>query len=480
MLVKRIFGRLLPKTLILFVAVTIIAIWLAISTEWYFLAALPAVLLLAAVSLADYSKIFYLLLFCIPVSTELVLPNGFGTDLPTEPLIIGLMGIFLYQIAKYPKFVKLQFFKHPISIFILLHLAWIALTTITASDPFVSVKFLLAKTWYVLVFYYLAGSLLRTKKSLATAFWCVLIPLLFTVLVINIRHASYGFSFESIYQVLHPFYRNHVAYACIIAVMIPFVFFALTWYKEQKGKRYFLLAAFVFLLFSLYLSYTRAAYIAVIMAAILYFVIKLRAIRYVLLLAFGLSAVGIVFLANQNQYLEYAPDYDKTISHTEFDDLIAATYNLEDISLMERFYRWVSGFFMIKEKPLLGFGGGNFYNYYKPYTVNSFRTYVSDNPEKSGIHNYYLMIAVEQGLIGLFIFIGLICVALLKAEQAYHRSRNALRKSWIMATTLSFFSILVVLIINDLIETDKIGSFFFLTLAVLVNLDLMSKEQKEA
>ncbi|MEM9850007.1 MAG: O-antigen ligase family protein, partial [Bacteroidota bacterium] len=435
----------IPKPLLLFTVVTVVASWLAIATELYFLAALPILAIIIGISISDYRKIFYLLLICIPLSTELVLPNGFGTDLPTEPLIIGLMGIFLYQLAKHPNLVDVRFFKHPISLLLLLHLGWLGLTTITSADPFVSFKFLLAKIWYIIVFYWLAGSLLRSKKSLRIAFWCVFIPLLFTLVVTNIRHATYGFSFESIYRVLHPFYRNHVAYACIIAVLFPFVFFAIAWYKKRKGIHYFLIASFLFLCISLYLSYTRAAYIAVLLSVVVYFVIRFRLMKQVLLLALASSIVGLLFLSHQNQYLEYAPDYDKTITHTEFNDLIEATYNLEDISLMERFYRWIGGFFMVKEKPLLGFGGGNFYNFYQSYTINSFRTYVSDNPEKSGIHNYYLMLAVEQGLVGLLIFIALIALTLLKAEQAYHQCRHHLRKNWIMATVLSFFIILVVL-----------------------------------
>ncbi|MEL6720627.1 MAG: O-antigen ligase family protein, partial [Bacteroidota bacterium] len=78
----------------------------------------------------------------------------------------------------------------------------------------------------------------------------------------------------------------------------------------------------------------------------------------------------------------------------------------------------------------------------------------------------------EQGIPGLLFFVLLCFTALLKAEQAYHRCVNALRKSWIMTTVLSFSIIMITLIINDLIETDKIGSFFFILLALLVNFDL--------
>lgn len=469
------FWKEIPLPLLVFGALTLLSVLGAIVTEVYYLAALPAAVLLIVWSIADYRKVFYLLLFSIPLSTEILLPNGFGTDLPTEPLMIGLMGIFIIQLAKNPNFVAVDFFRHPISFLILLHVAWIALTTFFSDDLLISVKYLLAKIWYIVVFYWLAGQLLTSKKALKTTFWCIVIPLLLTLVVINIRHATYGFTFDTIFRVLNPFYRNHVAYACVMAVVFPFVFFAIQWYKNHPKVSYFLIAAAVFMLVSIYLSYTRAAYLALAFSIVLYFIIRWQKTLYALLLAMVVSVLTIIQLVHQNNYLEYAPDYDKTISHTEFDDLLAATYQLEDISLMERFYRWIGGFYMVEAQPVLGFGPGNFYNFYQAYTVSSFRTYVSENPEKSGIHNYYLMVAVEQGLPGLIIFLLLCATTLLLAERAYHQCIHPLRRSFIMATTLSFAIVLIVLIINDLIETDKIGTLFFLQLALLVNFDLRKR-----
>ena len=34
------------------------------------------------------------------------------------------------------------------------------------------------------------------------------------------------------------------------------------------------------------------------------------------------------------------------------------------------------------------------------------------------------------------------------------------------------------LIINDLVETDKIGSFFFIMMAILINMDLKNAEER--
>jgi hypothetical protein len=49
-----------------------------------------------------------------------------------------------------------------------------------------------------------------------------------------------------------------------------------------------------------------------------------------------------------------------------------------------------------------------------------------------------------------------------------------------MAALLSFIVILSILILNDMVETDKIGSFFFFVLALLVGLDLRNKIKNPA
>ncbi|MFT5382853.1 MAG: O-antigen ligase, partial [Saprospiraceae bacterium] len=170
-------------------------------------------------------------------------------------------------------------------------------------------------------------------------------------------------------------------------------------------------------------------------------------------------------------------DYKNTIVHSKFDNLVEATINGEDVSTMERFYRWIAGFRMAAEKPITGFGPGNFYNFYKSYTVSSFETYVSDNPEKSGIHSYFLLMMVEQGFVGMIIFIALSFYALIKGEQVYHESRRITRKGIVMGAILSLVVINAFLLINDMIETDKMGTFFFMNLALIINMDIANKSE---
>ncbi len=462
-----------------FGVITLLCVFVAAITQWYYLIGVPAFLLLLYFTIVDFRTIFFLLLAFIPLSTEITLPNGFGTDLPTEPLIVGLMGVYLLYIARHSERMDAGFFRHPVTLLLLLHLGWILIATILSSLFLVSLKFLLAKFWYIITFYFLAGMLLQKPQDIRRMFWFILLPLLLTITVILARHATLGFTFESVYRVLSPFYRNHVAYAAIVATFVPFVWFMRQWYKPYSLMWWFLVGALLLLLVAIQLSYTRAAYAAIFVAAGAYFVIQFRLIKTVLVSVTILVILLTGFLAINNRYLDFAPDFERTITHTDFSNLLEATYQMEDISTMERVYRWIAGGYMSKEKPVFGFGPGNFYNFYWPYTVRSFETYVSDNPERSGIHSYYLMTLVEQGYIGLTIFILMLFYVFIRGERIYHQTEDPRRKQVVMIALLTIVVISTLQLINDLLETDKIGPFFFMAMAILVNIDIQNRHQTQ-
>ena len=181
------------------------------------------------------------------------------------------------------------------------------------------------------------------------------------------------------------------------------------------------------------------------------------------------------FLIYENKYLDFAPDYQKTITHYKFDNLLEATVKLEDISTMERVYRWVAGAHMLAEHPYMGFGPGNFYFFYKKYTVSSFRTYVSDNPEKSGMHNYYMMTLVEQGFIGLFLFLLMPICALIFGERCWHTMSPGFSRDLLMAAIMMLVIILAINFMNDMLETAKQGPFFFWALAIITMVALKQR-----
>lgn len=436
----------------------------------------PALIAFVFQLLIDYEKIYFLLFLSIPVSTEVFLTDHLATDLPTEPLIVGLMVIYFLILLTKPLSFDRNFIKHPLSLLILAHVAWIAVTTFTSSAVGFSFKFLLAKVWYVVSFFYLTGYLVKDEKKIIFLLWLVVIPLTMATTKVIIHHGTLQFGFKTINEACPPFFRNHVNYAAILSVFLPFLYYLR---KCTVGlKKRFLEIALVVLVFGVLTAYTRAAYVALAIIPFAYWIIHLRLVK----LAAVIATIGIIgllsFLITENKFLELVPT-EQTVAHTELSDIVSSTTELKDVSTMERYYRWIAGAEMIAKKPILGFGPGNFYHFYKHYTLNRFSTYVSDNPEKSGIHNYYLMTTLEQGVIGLIIFLLLIYTTIIYGEQVYHESKTRIRRDLVMAAILSTIVIDAFLLINDMIETDKIGSFFFFNIAIIVIIDLINKRNKK-
>lgn len=436
----------------------------------------PALIAFVFQLLIDYEKIYFLLFLSIPVSTEVFLTDHLATDLPTEPLIVGLMVIYFLILLTKPLSFDRKFIKHPLSLLILGHVAWIAVTTFTSSAIGFSFKFLLAKVWYVVSFFYFAGYLIKDEKKVNFLLWLVAIPLTLATTKVIIHHGSLAFGFKTINEACPPFFRNHVNYAAILSVFLPFLYYLRKWNIGLKKR--FLEIALGVVVFGVITAYTRAAYVALAIVPVAYWIIRLRLVKLAAVIA-TIFIIGILsFLITENKFLELVPT-DQTVAHTELSDIVSSTTELKDVSTMERYYRWIAGAEMIAKKPVLGFGPGNFYHFYKHYTLNRFSTYVSDNPEKSGIHNYYLMTTLEQGVIGLIIFLLLIYTTIIYGEQVYHESKTRIRRDLVMSAILSTIVIDAFLLINDMIETDKIGSFFFFNIAIIVIIDLANKRERE-
>lgn len=454
-----------------FAAATLLCLSVAVISRHYWIAVLPIGLLAAAQAVLNFRPYFWLLLVCIPLGTEVYLPGGVGTDLPTEALAILLSGIFLLHAARYWPDYEARTFLHPIALLLYVHVGWIAVTACFAEIPVISVKFLLAKGWYIGAFFLLPLLILREPDDVKRFAHCIFWPLLFVAVQSLIRHSFYGFSFMDQFRTMHPFMRNHVNYAGSLAAFTPWVGYLL-YRRKLAGRswgRWLLLLAPVWL-GAIFFSYTRAAYISVALSAIAFFVIRAGWLRPALALAF-VGALGVtVYFVQDDRYLAYAPDFQTTVSHSRFDNLINATYKLEDISTMERFYRWVAGGNMVPYRPYVGFGPGNFVPNYEAYTNNNFETYVSANEERSGIHNYFLMTTVEQGVPGLIFLLLFMGGILYFGQTLYLGQTDPLARAGIMAALLSIVVISAFSIINDLLETDKLGSLYFLATAIVLTM----------
>ena len=442
----------------------------ALYAETWAIAAVPLVLIGAVLVIKDVRILYYGFFALLPFSIEVEV-GPLGTDLPSEPMMLALTGVGILLFAQHFRSISSRYLTHPITMLLLLHLSWILVTSIFSLTPVYSFKFLVAKIWYIIPFYFLGFYMLRSHTDCHRLFKMIGIFLTIAVCIVLTRHAMLGFTFDTSNTVVYPIFRNHVSYAAIIVTILPYMW--VLWVTERKKWQ---LLAIAILVIGTYFSYTRAAHLCIFIMLGAYFVFKYNYGKLAISASLALGILFSCYMVSNNNFLRFAPDFDKTITHDNFENLVEATYKLEDISTMERVYRWVAGGYMIGRRPVLGVGPGGFYHNYTKHTVTSFETYVSDNPEKSGIHCYYLMVWVEQGTPGFLIFMALCIVLLIYGERTFRASTAIADRRIIIAATLSTVSICALCLINDLIETDKVGPFFFINAAIIVLYDLKNRK----
>ena len=182
--------------------ITLSSIISAIFFELYALFLIPLALLFIFLCIYNFSKIYYLLLFCIPISMEISVPGGFSTDLPAEPLMILMMGIFFLFLLTNKDYIPNKFLKSPIIQVLIIHLIWIFISALFAEIKLIAIKFFLAKIWYVSVFVFLTGLLIKTYKDFKNALLYITIPLIFTIVSVIGELYYSGFNFDSVVNVI--------------------------------------------------------------------------------------------------------------------------------------------------------------------------------------------------------------------------------------------------------------------------------------
>jgi O-antigen ligase len=440
---------------------------------WYqqlYLFLVPPALVLFYLLLQKPHLFFYVLLISIPWSIEYHFSSSLGTDLPDEPLmVLNAIAVVIYLIYNRKTILQKGWF-HPLIALLCAQFIWSFITVIWSTNILISVKYLLAKSWYLLAFAMAPIFFLNNRKRLTTAALLLAASMLLLVCVTMIRHYNRGFTFDTINESLTPFFRNHVNYSALLVCMVPLL---IAGYAPIKNKAVKISVVLFFLLTlaALYVSYARGAWLALIVGLFVYWLLAKRLLVKAFFGFLIFCLASFFYLKHGDRYLQFAPQFKKTIFHTDFREHLIATYELKDVSTAERFYRWVAGINMVKDKPITGYGPGTFYQNYWGYTVPAFKTWVSNNEEHSTVHNYFLLLLIEQGAPGLLLFLFLVGYAFYRAQHIYATAQDVFWRRTAAAIAVLLAMICTVNFLSDLIETDKIGSVFYTCIGVLVMLD---------
>ena len=446
-------------TLFLFVA----AIVLFITTKLVIVFFLP---LLALPILYISNKLIlqaYLLFASLAFSKDLQL-GTLSLDLPDEFLMITSSGaIIIFCIIN-----KAALLKHlkndALFTMLILSFIYLALNIFWSINPVLSIKYLLAKVWYFIPFAMGVFMFQQVQQKfifniIALLTYCSA----FAVSITLTYHIYLGLSFEKVNQACSLLFLNHVNYGSFIAIILPIAYYNYFYNSLYKKYKKINVMALLVLSIGLVESYCRSAWLAVIIAAIAVWLFYNKLLFKAAITSICLVTIFLLWLLSNNNYLRFKNNFSKTEFHTEFNQHWAATFNGKDVSNAERFYRWGAGMRMGAAYFPLGSGTNTFYPQYKKYSINAFKTWVSNNKEHSTVHNFYLLLFIEQGAFGLAFFIALILVLL---YQFQYKGMLHIHKKMVAMLVGIIVIILMQLTSSDVLESDKVGPFFYFVFAV--------------
>jgi putative inorganic carbon (HCO3(-)) transporter len=425
-------------------------------TQRFFLfSAVPAALAIILIAIVRYDYLLYFIVFTTPLSFnfEDLAVGGVGFYFPTEPLLFGLMLLFFLQaLRKSPLPIELR--KHPISILIFIQLVWLTLTTITSSLPMVSFKFLLSQLWFVTVLFFLVATAFKNKNNIERLIWLYIIPLCGVVIYTIVHHAQFNFSEETGHWVMSPFYKDHTSYGAVLALYYPVILCLFNKGNYTGLKRALILVGITILTAGLVLSYTRAAWVSLVISLGVYLILLLRIKGKVVLGVF--ATLLTVFIMYQPYIVDYMEKNDQDSSDNMMEHVESITNISSDASNLERLNRWGSAWRMFLDRPLVGFGPGTYQFKYAPFQLGSERTIISTNfGDVGNAHSEYLGPLAETGLIGLLIKLALIISVIALGVKLYKKLENQKDKAIALGLLLGLISYFIHGILNNYLDTDK-------------------------
>lgn len=456
---------------------------ICIAYEFYWLNLIPPAALIVLLAVIALDK---LILFCVlltPLSINLANSEiRLGLSLPVEPILAGILVLFILRILHEGTFDR-RVLRHPVSIAILLNLTWIFITSITSELPIISFKFLVSRLWFIVPFYFIGTQMFRDFKNVRRFLWLYIIPLTIVIGYTLFIHSQYRFNEDAAHWAMSPFYNDHTAYGAALAMFFP-ALLAFTFSKEYSNNIR-VIASILLLIFiiALIFSYTRAAWVSLAGALILYLIFIFR-VKFKWVLAVALIGGAFLFYSWTDILMKLEQNRQDTSNNLE-EHLQSISNISTDASNLERLNRWNSAFRMFHERPFFGWGPGTYSFVYAPFQMANEKTIISTNAGDMGnAHSEYIGPLCESGVLGTLTFLTVCITIIWTGWRLYYKLEKGPIRGTLVAIVLGVVTYLIHGLMNNFLDTDKASIPFWGFAAMLVAADIwyedQAKKKKEA
>ena len=444
---------------------------LVITKEWWELLLLPIGMLVVWLTLYRLDWAMWFVVAATPLSVNLTdLTGGSGLSLPTEPMLVLITGLVIIKMVFFGEFDR-RLLLHPISIAIYVYLVWMLLTVITSQMPLISLKQWVTRIWFIVPYYFFLGHIfLRNPKNAIRFLWFFLVPLIIACCYTIVIHSQYGFTKKTSTWVMFPLFKEHTSYGAVLALFYPAAIY-LAFRKTSWVLKAISSLLLVILTVALVLSYTRAAWLSLVGAGLVYLIYLFRMSKSVVW-----TLVGIVCIIMALNFSMISSKFERntTDSSDDLNEHVASVTNVStDASNLERINRWKCALRMFQERPLLGHGPGTYMFLYAPYQKPSEKTIISTNGGNRGnAHSEYLGPLAESGILGLATFLGLIISVIIVSIKTYQRIDERKVRGILRLAFLGLITYYLHGFLNNFLDMDKASAPFWGFTAIIASLSI--------
>src|SRR5690606_31266786 len=120
--------------------------------------------------LQNFKSFYWFFLFCIPLSSTVYFFNdSLSTTLPDEPimwlLVLCTLAMAVYNRKAFPTW----FYRHPLVFIVALQVVWMFVAFLFSQNLMLSLKYVLAKLWFLNAYLILPAVIIHTKKDFKKA-----------------------------------------------------------------------------------------------------------------------------------------------------------------------------------------------------------------------------------------------------------------------------------------------------------------------
>jgi len=465
------------------IAISFVAInAILIALEVFYLPLVPVMILLLILAFFSLDKLILGVIFFVPLSIPLsMVMKGLPIDmyLPTEPILALIMLVFVLRFLR-GQIMDLRVLRHPVSLVVYLYLAWILVTSITSTDPLVSIKYFLSKFWFIVGFYLLPTQMFRKEEKMRTYVWMYIISFSIVIVYTLIRHAAYGLDSQVMaHRVMNPFYKDHTSYGATLAFLLPVMtgMFLLI-RKGDINNRFLMILLIALFVMATVFSYTRAAWLSIFVGLGVWMLIWLR-IRIEFIAIGGVILLGL-FFSFQTQIMMKLED-NRQRSSGDIAEHVQSMSNVStDESNLERINRWSCALRMWKDRPVFGFGPGTYQFEYARYQRSYEKTNISTDFGILGTaHSEYLGPLSEMGVMGLVNILLIIATTFITGLRVHFTARKRSVRIFSLAVLIGLITYYVHGVLNNFLDTDKASALFWGYTAMLVSMDVYHRNVEE-